>query len=112
MQRQDRGIVDPLRPLIGAGGIDVAVADHPASRLDRRADRAFDMIGARGGKQQRFGVRAPACDLALHQQGADCLRTVAAARLAGNDDMHAAFLERSGQPAHLRRFTGALAAFQ
>ena len=45
----------------------------------------LDMVGARGGEQQRLGMRAPAVDRALHQQIADRLRAVAAAGLARDD---------------------------
>jgi hypothetical protein len=59
--------------LIGAAAVDVAVADNPGPACERRADQAFDMIGPRGGKQQRFGPRAPAFALRRKQQGTDRL---------------------------------------
>ena len=61
---RDRGeSVDQLRrhalprALVGGGGIGEAVADHPAARLERRADDARDVVGARGEDQQRLDHR-------------------------------------------------------
>src|SRR5258706_7348043 len=43
------------RPLISGGRVGEAVADDPASRSERRADDALDVIGARREEEQGLG---------------------------------------------------------
>ena len=108
--------VDPLephlasQPLIDAGRIDVAVAEHDGAARDRRLDQPGQMIRPRGGKEQKLGQRVPALDRTLDQQPADRLGTGRAAGLAGADDLAAQALEPRGEAGELGALAGTLAA--
>ena len=68
--------VEPQRAgeaLIDAGGIDEAIAQHPAARGKRRLDQTLDMILPGGEKQQRLGERRPALGRSLGHEIADGL---------------------------------------
>ena len=98
--------------LIGIGRIREAIADHPCAARKRRPDRPRDMIGARGEHHQRFRQHVPAAGLAFHQQFADVFRARRTARFARDDDIEPASSSAAASTLHLRRFAGALAAFE
>ena len=56
-----------------------------------------DMVGAGGGEQQRFGLRAPAVLASAEQQFADLLGAFATARFAGHDHVEPALAQGRGE---------------
>ena len=113
MQPHDLGIRHASCPaLIGAGRIDEAVAQHPVATFERRPDHPLDMVGTRGGEQQRLDARAPAVGAACHQQVADRLRPRRAARLPRRYHGQATRAQCLGEAGELRRFADALPPFE
>ena len=88
-----------------------AVADHPHAPVERRPDQLFDMIAAGGIEQQNLGNSIPAFRGAFEQQLADRFRPGRAARLARALNRDAGPFQRRREKPGLRRFAGALAAF-
>ena len=61
VRSRDRLDAQPARPaLIGAASCRGSGRRAPSCPLERRPDRLLDMVGARGGEQQRLGRGAPA----------------------------------------------------
>src|SRR3546814_9764713 len=107
------GIGDPAAAaLIGAARIDKTIAQDPGAARQSRADRARDMVGARGGEEQGFASRIPAVVAAFHQKRPDRLGAGAAAGLARRDDIDSACFEGHGKRANLCRLADTLAALQ
>jgi len=81
--------LDPQAPglaLVSKARIEEAVAQHPLTAVDRRADRLVDMVGARRGEQQGFGPRAPARLIALKQKRANGFGIRTSAGFSRNND--------------------------
>src|SRR5258706_5117146 len=95
--------------LIGDGGIGEAVADDPASRLQRRHDHLGYVVRARGEDEQRLDRGA---ERLLEHGLADALGEIGAAGLAGLYDVPSLGGDRVGDELEMRRFPGAVDAFQ
>ena len=107
-----RSIEPAAAALIGAARIDETVADDPRAARDGGADRARDMIGARGGEKQGLAARVPAVGGALHQQRADRLRAHASAGFARRHDLDPARAEFGGERAELGRLAAPFPALE
>ena len=86
----------------------VAVADNPATRIQRRPDHPLDQLVAGGVHQQRFGPVEQVTRLALDQQRSDALCRRAATGLAHVLDVAASRRQRLHQLSGLRGLTGAV----
>jgi hypothetical protein len=103
--------VEPAaRPLVRDGRVDVAVADHRDATLEGRPDRLVDVLGARGGVEQRL---RPRCHVtAVQEELADLLPQLGPARLTRGDDLQAVSLEPPAEEVRLGRLARAVEAFE
>ena len=98
--------------LIGERAVGEAVAQHPAAAFQRRTNGLLDMVGPRCGEQQDLGARSPAIVIPAEQQLTNLLGAFAPARLARDEDVDSALLERFGEGSDLGRFANPLPAFE
>ena len=94
--------VRPRHPLVDAGRIREAVAEHGVAAGERRADQPLEMVAAGGGEEQDLGLRRPAAGGAAHHELADRLRPRGAAGLARLHHAGAGGAQAGGQRAQLR----------
>ena len=118
-QPLDRGEVQrqhPLEPepagdpLVGDRRIDVPVADHRCSPLERGADQLLDVLRTRG--RVESGLRPRRHVAAVQQELADLLPERGAAGLAGEDDLRPLGLEPLAEEPRLRGLSGAVESFE
>ena len=98
--------------LIGPGGVGEPVADDDSAPLERRPDRASQVLVARSGEQQGLGQRRPAVGGTGDQEVADLLGARRAAGLAGQQHLAAVRGEAVAQQAGLRALARPLPAFK
>ncbi len=109
---QKRGIDGAGGALVDARRIDEAVAKHDLAAPERRADHLLDMVGARGGKQQRLHLRAERLGSAGKDHVADRFRARRSARLARHHHGVALVAQLLRQPPDLRRLARPFPAFE
>ena len=113
MERQYVGVGDATAAaLIGARRIDEAIAQDPRTAVDRGADGAGDMVGARGGKEQGLAPRIPTVVIPFHKQRADRLGARATARFACRDDLDSALRKRGSESMNLGRLADPFPALE
>src|SRR6056297_328562 len=100
------------RALVDAGGVGEPVGDDGAAGFERRADRLFEVIAARGGEKQDLGLAGPAVGVTLDQKAPDLLCAGRAAGFAGEDHIATRGAQSLCEPAGLRGFPGAVDAFE
>lgn len=83
-----------------------------APRSSARTDRAGNMVGARGGKEQGFAPRIPTVVIPFHQQRADRLGARATTWLARRDDLKSALRQRGSESADLGRLANSFPALE
>ena len=106
-------IAHPTRSaLIGATGIEEAVADHPVAGLDRGANFAGNVIGPRGSEKQRLRFESSALPGWRKEQLSDRFRTGCSARLARQFNRTAFSAQEFGQQASLSRLAHAFATLE
>jgi len=93
---QLRQILASAVPLVGERGVTEPVADHDPASRQGRPDHALDVLGAGGVEEQRV-ASGGVLDLAAQEERPDALAERGSARLAGQQDVVAAALERRGQ---------------
>jgi hypothetical protein len=98
--------------LIGQGRIGEAVGDDPGPGLERRPDRAEEVVAPRRADEQRLGDGVPPPGVAGDEQAADLLGAGRAARLARRDRGDSGAPQRLDEQPDLRRLSRPLAALE
>lgn len=98
--------------LIGDRRIGEPVRDDPFSRVERRPDRAQEVVPPRGADEERLGDRIPASRVAADEEPAYLFRARRAAGLARRDRVDTGTIERLDEEPDLGRLAGALPAFE
>ncbi len=113
LQRLEQVLVDAAeRPLVDAGGVDEAIADHPAAAFQRGQDRMADVVVAGGREQDRFGGGAERLRSPRQQHVPDDLGAGRPARLPGQDHADPKRAQPLRQQRRMRRLAGPLPAFK
>ena len=98
--------------LVGFGGVSEAIAENDVAAVEGGRDAFGDAFGAVGKHEAELGLGREVVGLRVEQEAANAVADAGASGLAGNGDAEAECLEMSGQLAELRRFTGAVEAFE
>src|SRR5205823_2697130 len=95
--------------LVGESRVAESVAQDPAASRKRRLDHLCEVLAARGEHEDRLGLR-------LHRDAQDELAQLLAhwrsARLARHDEIGTAGADAAREELDMRRFAGAIDAFQ
>jgi UDP-glucose 4-epimerase len=102
---------EPARDaLVGDGRVEIAIADHRSTALERGPDHLVHELGSSGDVQERL---APWADVpSVQDEIADALAELGPARLARGDDVDAVRLEPPAQKLGLGRLPRAVEALE
>ena len=100
------------RALIGPGRIGEPVGNDPGAARKRRQNRPLEMVGARGGEQQRLPGGAEVGGESGKDRLAQGLGARRPSRLPGSNDRNPKRCEALLEPPGLHRFPGALPALE
>ena len=98
--------------LIGLTGVREAIAENNVAAVERGRDDFGDALGASGEHESELGHGIEALGFRVEEQGADAVADAGASRLAGDGDGETLSFEVRGEFAELRRFAGAVQAFE
>ena len=98
--------------LVGLTGVREAIAENDVAAVERGRDDFGDALGAGGEHESQLGHGIEALGLRVEEQGADAIADACASGLARDGDGETLGLEVRGEFAELRRFAGAVQAFE